>query len=78
MKTLIDKNGKTIEASTIVLLDGKLFRRVASISMGKKTVNLHGVFSSRITEKQIPLDRIVEDDEKFMEQWRKSETYQSM
>lgn len=77
MKTLTDKNGKTIAKGTVVhFKDGWV--RVTSVNKTRQTVNVGGIFSGRVYEKDVPLYEVYEDDAAWFESWQKSETYQSM
>ena len=76
-KTLIDMNGKTIQAGTIVHF-GDGWVRVTSVSTNKKTVNLTSVFGSKPYIKAVPLSEIYEDDDRWFKHWQQSEHYQCM
>ena len=76
-KTLTDKNGKTIQAGTIVHY-GDGWVRVTSVSKGKQTVNLTSVFGSKPFTKSVPLSEVYEDDDRWFKHWQQSETYQCM
>lgn len=77
MKTLIDKNGKVIHKGTVVHHKEGWYQ-VMSVNMKRQTVNVGGVFTNRIYEKDVPLDMIYEDRDNWYENWSKSETYKSM
>jgi hypothetical protein len=76
-KQLTDRNGKPVTKGTVVH-HGEGHARVASVYVGSQTVNLCGIFSSRITDKRVPLADIYEDHEAWYAHWQQSETYQSM
>jgi hypothetical protein len=76
-KQLTDNNGKSIVKGTIVHYE-EGWVRVYSVSVGKQTVNVGGIFSGRITKKQVPLGHIFEDEAAWYANWQQSESYKSM
>lgn len=77
MKTLTDKNGKTLHKGTVVhYKEGWV--QVMSVNMCRQTVNIGGIFTNRIYEKDVPVHAVYEDHDAWFAAWQKSETYQSM
>lgn len=77
IKVIQDRNGKAITKGTVVHY-GEGWMRVRSVKMSKSTVNLGPVFGGMLKRVDVPVAEVYEDEDAFMANWSKSETYASM
>ena len=68
-------NSKPITVGSVVRYK-KGWSRVSKVT--KNSVNLRGVFGNRITDKNVPLTEVYEDEAGWYANWTKSETYMCM
>lgn len=52
------------------------YQRVSAVF--KNSVNLAGIFSTRINHKKVPLSEVTEAHDEWYKKWQESETYKCM
>lgn len=78
LKTLRDRNGKSLKKGSIVRIQNSGHGRITAVFPKKGTVNIGSIFGGKIHSKGVPIHTIFEDEQNWYEAWSQSERYQSM